>query len=176
MALARPKVGRGRGTSKGARYHTYSPSSPHQRLYKEAVICALSGNKPIPRSIMDGPVAVSLSFCFSRPLHHFTKEGDIRSQHQSQLITIRKADLDNCLKFVLDAIQGVLINDDHQVMRISCDKCWSNNHTQPGRCGDGYSSITIVPITSSSFEQASPLQHNTSDGYIQDSQNNAIVL
>ncbi len=48
------------------------------------------------------------------------------------------ADVDNLCKFILDCRNGVLYNDDGQVIRIVAEKSFGND-----RCGNGYTTVSI---------------------------------
>ena len=157
IALQRPKVGSGRSPSqskkppplsrspitppgKPRRYHTYSPSQKDQKLFSAAVTKTI-GNQKLPEILRHANCSVDLIFSFPRPKTHFDSNGNVLPQHKSPNLDVRKADLDNLVKFVLDCIQGgVIIQDDFQVTRLVAEKKWSdacclNNDTGP--CGLG---------------------------------------
>ncbi len=64
-------------------------------------------------------LSVSLVFCMRRPLSHFVgrnhETGELSSTAPSALSAIR-SDVDKLAKFVLDSLNGVIYNDDRQVM------------------------------------------------------------
>ena len=123
--MPRPKVGRGRSTSKFARYHTYVPSNSNRKAFIDALNNALTGHD-IPPAFLTNQVHVNITFYFSRPRSHFDNLGEIKSSNTSPRVSAKKADVDNCLKFVLDCCQGLVIGDDHLVEKVVVEKRWSN--------------------------------------------------
>ena len=78
-------------------------------------------------------LVVSIVFAYPRPLSHYhggkrtaeaLKEGMPRFP--------RHADLDNLAKFVLDALNGILFDDDSQVVFLYTRKLWVPNHEAIG--------------------------------------------
>ena len=73
-------------------------------------------------------VPVRLSITFYRQRSKWSPKSDI--------LPVRKPDLDNLLKLVLDSMSGILIADDAQITNIHMAKRWSKN-------GHGYISIML---------------------------------
>ena len=73
-------------------------------------------------------VPVRLSITFYRQKSKWAPKSDI--------LPVRKPDLDNFLKLVLDSMNGVLIADDAQITTIRVAKRWSDN-------GQGHISIIL---------------------------------
>jgi Holliday junction resolvase RusA-like endonuclease len=75
--------------------------------------------------LLRGPVLVSLSFYFARPRGHF---GAGRNAHQlkpsSPEHMTRMPDVDKLARCVLDALVGVLIADDAQVVTLQAGKAY----------------------------------------------------
>ena len=72
----------------------------------------------------EGALDVSMVFAMPIPkyLERTVQEGDA---HQ------KKPDIDNLIKFYLDAGNGILWLDDNCICRLSCFKCYSRNpHTE----------------------------------------------
>ena len=80
------------------------------RTYASAAasIALSQGVRPIPRSV---PVSVSYSFYYDPQ---------------------RRADLDNLVKTVQDALTGVAFNDAAQVTQLACKKRYALEGEQPG--------------------------------------------
>ena len=121
-ALQRLKAGRGRGTG---RYHYYSPSQKLQREFTRELKITI-GKQTIPPVIMRQQCSISISFFFPRPMKHFDPSGHILPDCQSEIISCKKADVDNLVKFVLDSIQGLIIADDWRVAALHAEKRWSS--------------------------------------------------
>jgi Holliday junction resolvase RusA-like endonuclease len=51
---------------------------------------------------------------------------------------VGKADLDNLVKFVLDAMGGVAFADDQQISKLTCKKVWD--------VGDGSTTCTLTEL------------------------------
>jgi len=81
-----------------------------------------------------GPVNIRISFRFPRPKSHFrsldphfpTLKAD------APLFVVRRPDLDKLIRSVLDAITGVLIKDDSQVVSLQAVKKYANINGRPG--------------------------------------------
>jgi len=69
---------------------------------------------------IEGPV--NLSFVFHMPI-----PSSVSKKKQSDLVSsphIKKPDTDNCIKFCLDCLNGVLFADDRQVFALSAVKIY----------------------------------------------------
>jgi len=73
-------------------------------------------------------IPVKLSITFYRQKSKWSPKSDI--------LPVRKPDLDNFLKLVFDSMNGVLITDDAQITTIRVAKRWSTN-------GHGHISIIL---------------------------------
>ena len=85
--------------------------------------------------LLDGPVKVSCFFTFPRPKRHYRANGDLRDDaphwHSS------RPDGDKLLRSVLDAITGVVIQDDGQVCELVGFKVYGD---EPG------ASVVVVAL------------------------------
>jgi Holliday junction resolvase RusA-like endonuclease len=118
----------------------YNPSSIFQKSFRDA--CAKSPH--LPTSPLTGPLEAHLFFHFQRPKAHYsirsrfdptklgandrivdgkmhTLRADAPSAHQT------KKDLDNLVKFVLDAMNGQVYEDDCQITTIIAKKLFSES-------------------------------------------------
>jgi Holliday junction resolvase RusA-like endonuclease len=91
-----------------ARGRTYNPSKPKQIAFAEK--CDLP----------DDPVAdilkVKMIFSCKRPKSH--------KRMKNPPVYPKRGDLDNMIKFVLDALNGKLYVDDSQIVSITARKCY----------------------------------------------------
>ena len=113
----------------------YSPSTKAQVQFRSLAIEAISplcDNKlPIYAS---RAVEISIKFYFKRPIDHFHPKLQVRDNLKQEFFTARPfnigGDIDNHIKFVLDAMNNVLYNDDRQVMKIEVKKKYSDTEDE----------------------------------------------
>ena len=69
---------------------------------------------------------VSFRFMMRRPLHHFTNnsrtDGRIKATTQDETTTLKKKDIDNMIKFCMDAMIGVVYRDDSNIVSLNSTK------------------------------------------------------
>lgn len=63
---------------------------------------------------LDGALSINLNFFFHKPKSN-------KKNYPAQ-----KPDIDNLVKAVLDALNGIAFKDDSQIVSISCNKRWTN--------------------------------------------------
>jgi Holliday junction resolvase RusA-like endonuclease len=110
--LSRHRVARGR---------MYNPSAQHQREFARACEACM------PSKPLDGPLAAHLTFYFQRPKSHYRTgkyKHVLKPTAPSRHCT--KKDLDNLVKFVLDALNGRAYIDDCQIAVIHAYKYFTN--------------------------------------------------
>ena len=74
----------------------------------------------------DGPLDLTMVFSFPRPKSHYgTGKNSNLIKGSAPLHHIQKVDIDNVIKSSLDAMNGVLYQDDKQVTRVSAEKRWA---------------------------------------------------
>lgn len=88
--------------------------------YHIRVIAKLEGCKPVR-----GPVAIEMTFTFSRPPSHFTKAGVLR-KGAPDFPGHGCGDTDNLAKAVKDALIGIAYVDDTQVVDERSVKRWGD--------------------------------------------------
>lgn len=74
---------------------------------------------------LDGPIILSIEFRFPIP-DSFSKSARKRIQENDYRHT-KKPDIDNCIKFALDALKGIVLVDDNQVDVLWVRKIYSEN-------------------------------------------------
>jgi Holliday junction resolvase RusA-like endonuclease len=67
------------------------------------------------------PLVAFIEFYFKRPQSHY-KKGQLKKD-APQFVT-KTPDVDNCIKFVLDALQPRVISDDKIVTKVIAEKKW----------------------------------------------------
>ena len=118
----------------------YSPSLRYQREFHNALKHGLRldiGDSPplYKRAI---PLHVTVIFCMPRPASHFFKtrvrsSANLKAKYESEHDHIVIPDLDNLIKFVLDALVKIAYWDDNQVYRLSCRKEYDGEGECKGR-------------------------------------------
>jgi Holliday junction resolvase RusA-like endonuclease len=103
---------------------TYDPSKKEKDNFVSLI-------DDMPSEKMMNPIKCSLNFYCKRPKSHYKtgKNSHILKETSPKYNTNNK-DLDNMVKFVLDALNGKLYVDDCQIVEINCKKLYSD--------GDGY--------------------------------------
>jgi Holliday junction resolvase RusA-like endonuclease len=71
--------------------------------------------------VYEGPLLLEATFYFSMPLSKKKQWDKMRNTPHTQV-----PDTSNCIKFLEDAICGILINDDRIISDIHARKIWAN--------------------------------------------------
>lgn len=88
--------------------------------------------------------AVSVDITFFLPVPKNTSKPKTREMLNGKLHHIHKPDIDNLQKFVLDCLNGLVIEDDRNVIEIRARKLYS---TKPGTL------VRIFPISPEYYEK-----------------------
>jgi len=101
--------------------HTYDPSKADKRYFLASVL------NMAPKSPQYGPISMTLEFYVKRPKSHYRtgKYSHILKDNAPTWHTSR-ADIDNYVKLVLDALNGVFYKDDSQICHLKTIKKYSN--------------------------------------------------
>ena len=157
----------------------YDPHAKHKRAW------AADASRFRPRSAIRGAIEVALVYTMPRPVKHFrtgrfrgtlkdsfknapcaTKPGtdtpspprapqnDTRRRYQRHALP-GSTDVDNLIKFSLDAMNTHWYEDDAQVVRIVASKVYSDELGDPGR-----TTVYITPLTPT---RATPEQTGSAD-------------
>lgn len=70
------------------------------------------------------PFVLTLAFFFARPDGHLDKLGNVKASAPSAPDV--KPDIDKCMRSVLDAITGVIVDDDSRVVRVVVEKFYAD--------------------------------------------------
>ena len=73
------------------------------------------------------PLIAFIEFYFRRPKIHFKKNGELK-EDAPKFVT-KTPDVDNCIKFVLDALQPKVVADDKSVTKVVAEKKWCDDAT-----------------------------------------------
>jgi Holliday junction resolvase RusA-like endonuclease len=111
---------------------TYDPSKKEKDDFINSI-------QNFPTEKMTKPIKCMLNFYCKRPKNHYKsgKNANILKESSPKYNTNNK-DLDNMVKFVLDALNNKLYEDDRQIFEITCSKLYSEN--------DGYIYVKFTEI------------------------------
>ena len=115
------------------RGHCYDPSkSDKQEWINKA---------PIPYEPLTNAIRVELYFYFPRPKSHF-RTGKFSNQLRKSAPTthIKKPDIDNCIKFCLDAMNHHFYVDDCQIISVKAQKSYTDRSDN-----EGYTKVCLTP-------------------------------
>lgn len=124
-------------TIPGVRW-TIKDAKPDLKAWRETVADA-ARRSPGAR-LFEGPVRVWVRFSMERPASHFfrRKGGDVLRPDAPHWVTSHQlGDLDKHLRSILDALTGVLFEDDSQVAYVSATKTYAKNPL---------TTIEVIPI------------------------------
>lgn len=80
---------------------------------------------------IEGPVVAAVFGVMARPLSHFRKAGQLSAVGLRATVPLRKPDVDNLLKLVLDALAGHAYGDDALVIDARVSKRWADETEDP---------------------------------------------
>lgn len=111
---------------------TYDPSKKEKDEFVNMI-------NDMPSEKMTNPIKCGLNFYCKRPKSHYKtgKNSHILKETSPKYNTNNK-DLDNMVKFILDALNGKLYIDDCQIVEINCKKLYSE--------GNGYIFMSFEEI------------------------------
>jgi len=119
---------------------TYDPSKKDKDEFVKLLIDKL----PDSEEKMSKPIQCVLKFYCKRPKTHYKtgKNSHILKDNAPKYNTNNK-DLDNMVKFVLDALNDKLYIDDCLIVEINCSKLYADNNTN----NNGYIYMKFEEIT-----------------------------
>ena len=74
----------------------------------------------------DGPVYVAVEIAVARPQNHWKRDGTLSAAGDRAAWPVRKPDIDNALKLVMDALNGCAYRDDVDVVHSWVVRRWCN--------------------------------------------------
>ena len=116
--------------------HSYDPSAKEKLAFVDKV--------ELPETVMTGPIKATLHFYEKRPKCHYRtgKYSDLLKPRAPKYNT-SKRDIDNFCKFVLDALNKRLYDDDSQIIVLNSTKNYTENRE------DGYIEMVFEEIIES---------------------------
>lgn len=109
-----------------ARAQAYTPAKHKVVKWREKIAACLSRMKLTATS---APVLVQITFFIKRPKAHFGtggNEGRLRDSAPRHPVTKSTGDIDNLVKAVLDEMNGIVFDDDAQVLHLIAVKRYCN--------------------------------------------------
>ena len=85
----------------------------------------IQGQKPAGPAVAGKAVRVEAELYFKRPKIHFKKDGSLKPS--APMYVLKRPDVDNCLKFILDSLQPAVVIDDKLVVEAQIMKTWCNS-------------------------------------------------
>jgi len=112
IAKARPRLGRG---------GVYDPQEQNKIAAKflTAQRCHAEGHL----NALQGPIELKMTFGLPIP-RSFSRKAANASEGQ---VSPKKPDVDNMIKFYMDVFNGIVYDDDKQVVRVVAEKIYSTN-------------------------------------------------
>ena len=106
----------------GNKIFMYDPSSKDKTIFKDR--CA----EYAPKYPLEGAISVSMTFHMPRPKSHY-RSGRYSHllKHDAPKLHVSKPDIDNIVKFYLDAMTGSFWMDDASVCTIEASKIYSKD-------------------------------------------------
>lgn len=103
--------------------HTYTPqkTKDYENLIKQ---CCLNELNKYGYDKYSGAIWVDIQAFF--PIPKSVTESQAEYMKRGCIVPLKKPDVDNIAKVVLDALNGVAYNDDKQVQRVTCSKYYEN--------------------------------------------------
>lgn len=115
LPLKRHRICRGR---------VYDPSKADKQTWIEKIA------EFIPETPLNKELEIDIQFIMPRPKSHFgTGKNNTKVKESANKHHVSKPDLDNLIKFVLDAMNTYFYADDSQIVKITSTKVYSNLHT-----------------------------------------------
>ena len=112
-------------TYKPPRFCKHNIYAGHNKMMKPAK-AALASQMETAAPLQDVPLTAFMEFYFRRPKVHF-KKGELKKD--APKFVTKTPDVDNCVKFVLDALQPRVIADDKFVTKVIAEKKWCDGAT-----------------------------------------------
>ena len=111
------------------RHHMYNPSGDKKRHYATMVRTAmLQHGLTIPYFNSDEPITVNIRFILPRGRQDLIRQDDGTAALTETAQTFpRSKDVHNLLKFVMDALQSVLYNNDVTITKVAVTKMFAQN-------------------------------------------------
>ena len=112
VGKARPRV------TRSGRVYTPTKTMQAEQGIREAAEHAMQGRDPL-----DQPLVASMVFCMQIPKSW--SKAKRQQAEDGQILPAAKPDIDNLAKTVMDALNGMVYEDDSQVVQLAVSKRYS---------------------------------------------------
>lgn len=115
---------RHRSTHKNGNFWNYDPSK------KDKLNFVKIANFYAPKLLINGAISLSVEYYFARPKSHYgTGRNSGKLKESAPMVHIKMPDIDNCLKFTMDALQlsKRFFDNDSQINEIYGKRFYSDN-------------------------------------------------
>jgi Holliday junction resolvase RusA-like endonuclease len=136
VGKGRPRFGKGR---------TYTDKATILAEKDVRAVWREGGSHRLP----DGPVVAHIHICCERPQSHFTSKGALSATGRRSPFPVRKPDLDNAAKLLLDSLNGLAYRDDSQVVELHVRRRWTDHEREIGE----WTVLTLLTKTLGDVEQ-----------------------
>lgn len=110
--------GRPRINTTTASAYTPSRTKEYEELVKQYFIIKYRGTKPL-----EGRLSVTIKACFAIPKN--TSKSRLGEMLNNTISPVKKPDIDNIAKIVLDALNKLAFKDDNQITKLYIEKIYS---------------------------------------------------
>jgi Holliday junction resolvase RusA-like endonuclease len=103
----------------GRSIHAFTPerTARYESMVRLAAVAEMQGQQPF-----SGPVAVTIRAAFGVPASWSKKKRGAALENPRAILPAKRPDLDNVVKSVCDAMNGVVFRDDAQIVELVATK------------------------------------------------------
>lgn len=136
VRLVIPGAAVGKARPRVTQHGTFTPAKTRAAERDVRAVWREAGGHRLP----DGPVVAHIHIYLERPQSHFTSKGQLSSTGRRAPFPVRRPDLDNTAKLILDSLNGLAYRDDAQIVELHVRRLW----TQEGEQGS-WTVLTLMP-------------------------------
>jgi len=120
--LGEPRAqARHRHFSRGKFHGTYDPSKEKKETFASII------QREAPGKPLEGALSLQMVFYMSRPKNHFgSGKKSEKLKDSAPEYHIKRPDIDNCEKFVMDSMSKIFWKDDSQICVLHSEKKYSD--------------------------------------------------
>lgn len=131
IALTVPGPPKGKGRPKfsrhGDRVVTRTPGDTKRAENRVQLAWMENGRLRLP----DLPLTLKAEFVLARPKDHWRADGTLTPKGQRNSQPLKKPDLDNAVKLICDALNGLAYRDDAYIFSMAAWKRWQHRPDEP---------------------------------------------
>lgn len=121
MRLVVPGEARGKGRPRFGRGRAYTDTPTLRAEQRIADEWRAAGGPRLP----DAPLTLHVTLYLDRPASHHLADGTLSAQGRRNGLPVRKPDVDNALKLVCDALNGLAYRDDVLIVDAHARRRWA---------------------------------------------------